>query len=102
MGELFRQVQLAIEQYLKTGRRVAEVNSHHAIVDFAAIAVILPADAHRVVAALGRARLVHTADGFRVRMIVDDDLLAAIAEFLFIPLDGFEESLQCPGCGLEV
>ncbi len=78
------------------------MDAHHTIVDFATAAVVLPTDTHGMPAALGRARLVDAADRFRVRMIFDDDLLTAISEFFFIPLDRFEKTLQGPRCGLEL
>ena len=69
------------------------MHSHHAIIHLSPIAVPLPRHAHRIVAALGDAGLVHHADRLRVTMILGHDLLATIVEFLFIPLDGFEETL---------
>jgi hypothetical protein len=67
--------------------------SHHAVVHFAPVAVPLPPDTHRVVAALGDPRLIHHADRLRVSVLSGHDLLATVVEFLFIPLDGFEETL---------
>jgi hypothetical protein len=93
IGEVFRQVQRAAEQHLKAGRRVTEMNTHHTVVDFAAIAVVLPAHAHRMLAALGRARLVDATDRLGMSVLLGDDLLAAVVEFLFIPLDRFEKAL---------
>ena len=87
---------------MKAGNRVAEMNSHDTIIDLASAAVVLPADAHGMPTALGRARLVHAADRVGVGMIFDDDLLAAISELFFIPLDPFEETLQGPRRGLEL
>ena len=78
---------------MKTGNRVAEVNAHHTIVDLPTVAVVLSTDAHGMPTALGRARLVHVADRFGVGMILDDDLLTAVSELFFIPLDRFEKSL---------
>jgi hypothetical protein len=72
------------------------MNAHHAVVDLAAVAVVLATDSHGVLAALGRPRLVHAADRFGVRMLFGDDLLAAISELLFIPFDRFEQALQRP------
>ena len=69
------------------------MNAHHAVVDLAAVAVVLPARAHRLLAALGRARLVDAADGLGMGLLLGDDLLAAVAEFFFIPLDRFEKAL---------
>lgn len=87
MRELLGQVQRAIEQHLKTGNRVAEMDAHHTIIDLPPIAVVLPADAHRLPAAFGRARFVHATDRFAVRMVCGNNLLAVISQFFFIPLD---------------
>jgi hypothetical protein len=69
------------------------MHSHHAVVHLAPIAVPLPRDAHRVVAALGNPRLVHDADRVGVTMIFGHDLLATVVELFFIPLDRFEKTL---------
>jgi len=93
IGKLFGQIDRAIQQHLKTGGRIAEMHSHHAVVDLPPIAVVLPTDAHRLFAALGRSRLIHAADRLGRRMVPGDDLLAPVSEFLFIPLDRFEKPL---------
>jgi hypothetical protein len=72
------------------------MNANHAIVDLASIAVPLASDASSLFAAFRRARLVHATDRFIVGMFPDNDLLAAIPQFLFIPLNRFEKPLQCP------
>ena len=87
---------------MKAGRRVADVDRHNRVVDLPAVAVPLTGNAHGCFAAFGRARLVHATDGLGVGMILGDDLLAAISESLFIPLDRFEKALQCPRRGLEL
>ena len=69
------------------------MHSHHAIIHLSPIAVPLPCHAHGVVAALGDAGFIHHADRLRVSMIFGHDVLTPIVEFLFIPLDGFEETL---------
>jgi hypothetical protein len=69
------------------------MHSHHAVVHLASVTVPLPRDAHRVVAALGNAGLVHHADRVRVTMILGHDVLATVVELFFIPLDGFEKTL---------
>jgi hypothetical protein len=69
------------------------MHSHHAVIQLAPVAVPLPRDAHRVVAALGNPGLIHYADRVRVSVIFAHDLLAAVVELFFIPLDGFEETL---------
>ena len=78
------------------------MNTHNTVVDLSAVAIPLAGNSHGRFAALGRARLVHTTDGLGVGMILGDDLLAAISEFLFIPLDRFEKALQRPRRGLEL
>lgn len=45
-------------------------------------------------ATFGRSRFVDTADGVRVSVFGNDDLLAAISQLLFIPDDRLEEALQ--------
>jgi hypothetical protein len=69
------------------------MHSHHAVVNLPAVSVPLPADAHRIFAAFGRARLVHATDGFGMGMVFRHDLLTPVSEFLFIPLDRFEKTL---------
>jgi hypothetical protein len=69
------------------------MHSHHTVIHLAPVAVPLPRNADRVVAALGNPGLVHDADRVGMRVIFGHDLLAAVVEFFFIPLDGFEETL---------
>lgn len=70
------------------------MDAHHAVVDLAAIAVVLPRGADRFLAALGDAGLVYAADGLDMCVVPRHDLLAAISQLLFIPLDRLEKSLQ--------
>jgi hypothetical protein len=77
------------------------VHGHHTVVDLGPIAVPLPTDPHGLFAALGRPRLIHAPDGIGMRMVLGDDLLAAISKLFFIPLDRFEEPLQRPWRSLE-
>jgi hypothetical protein len=44
-------------------------------------------------AALGHSRLIHGTDGLSVSVVLGHDLLAAIAQLFFIPLDRFEKAL---------
>jgi hypothetical protein len=69
------------------------MHSHHAIIHLPPIAVPLSPDANRIVPALGDGGLIHHADRLRMAMFSGHHLLATIMEFLFIPLDGFEEAL---------
>lgn len=77
------------------------MDSHHTVVDLSPVAVVLTSGAHRLDAAFGRAGLVHATDGLWVGMVLGDDLLAAISQLLFIPLDRFQKSLQRPRRRLE-
>ena len=63
------------------------MNAHNTVVDLSSIAIPLATGTHRLVAALGRAGLVHATDGIGVGMVFGDDLLAAVSELLFTPLD---------------
>lgn len=78
------------------------MHSHHAVVDLPTISVPLSIGTHRLLATLGRAGLVHAADGVDVGMLFRNELLAPVSELLFIPLDRFEKALQRPRRGLEL
>lgn len=78
------------------------MHSHHTVVDLALVAVVLPRDGDGFFAALADAGLVHATDGLAMRVILSHDLLAAVSQFLFIPLDRFEKALQGTGLGLEL
>ena len=69
------------------------MNTDGTVFDFSAIAVVLPRNTDRVTTALVGPRFVDGPNGLRVSMIFGDDLLAAVAEQFFIPLDRLEESL---------
>jgi hypothetical protein len=69
------------------------MHSHYAVVHLSPVPIPLPPDPHRIVPALGDRRFVHHADRVGVSVISGHDLLTAVVEFLFIPLDGFEETL---------
>jgi hypothetical protein len=69
------------------------MNAHHTIVDLPTATIPLSTDSHRLVAALARARFIHTTDGLGVGMLLGHNLLASISELLFIPLDRFEKAL---------
>lgn len=73
------------------------MHSHDAIVDLAAVAIVLSRGAHGFAATLADAGLVHAADGLGMRVVSDHQLLAAVSQFFFIPLDRFEEALQRAG-----
>jgi hypothetical protein len=69
------------------------MNGDRTVIDLATVPIPLAIDAHRIFATLRRTGLVHTTDGFVMGVVFRDDLLAAVAEFLFIPLDRFEKTL---------
>jgi hypothetical protein len=69
------------------------MHSHHTVIHLSPVAIPLPPHAHRVVAALGDPRLVHHTDRLRVSVLFGHRLLATVVEVLFIPLDGFQETL---------
>jgi len=76
------------------------MNGDRTVVDLPPVPIPLAIDAHRLWTALRRAGLVHATDGLVMGVVFRDDLLAAIPEFLFIPLDRFEKALQGPRRGL--
>ena len=69
------------------------MNGNHTVVDLTPVAVPLATGPNGLVAALGRARLVHATDRVGVGMLCDNDLLAPVSELLFIPLNRFEKAL---------
>jgi len=69
------------------------MNGNRTVIDFTTVPIPLAIDAHRLLAALRRAGLVHATDGLGMGMVFGDNLLAPISEFLFIPLDRFKEAL---------
>lgn len=93
VGPVFRQVHRAVQQHLKAGRTVAEMNAHNTVVHLPTVAIVLTTGAHRFLAALGRAGLIHATDRLGVRMVLDHDLLASISQLFLIPLDRFEKAL---------
>lgn len=66
----------------------------HAVLHLAAVAVVLSLHARRVAAAFGRSRFIDHADRLRVRVLARHQLLAAVAELLLVPSDGFEKTLE--------
>lgn len=78
------------------------MHAHGAIVDLAPVAIVLPTRPHRFAAAFGNAGLVHAPDGLGMCVLASHDLLAAISQFLFIPLDRFQETLQGAGTSPEL
>ena len=70
------------------------MHTHDAVLDFAAIAVVLSLDSHRVVAALRRTRFINAADRRGVSMLFGDKDLTSIAKFFSIPLNRLQKPLQ--------
>jgi hypothetical protein len=70
------------------------MHSHHAVIDLAAVAVVLPTCADGLAAAFGGAGFVHAADSLGMRMVASHDLLTAVSQFFFIPADRFQKALQ--------
>ena len=82
VDERLGQVQPAVKQHLKTGGRITEMHPHAAVVDLAAIPVVLPAHPHGVATALGRARLVDAADRCGMSLFAGPMSNAVIVGFL--------------------
>jgi hypothetical protein len=82
---------------MKVGAGIGQGHAVDAVLDLAAVAVVLTLHAGRVPAAFGRSRLVDHAQRLRVRVLGGHQLLAAVAEPLFVPPDRFEKSLERPG-----
>ena len=70
------------------------MHTHGAVLDFAAIAVVLSLDSHRMVAALGRTGLINGTNRIGMSMLFGDNGLTSIAKFFFIPPNRFEKSLE--------
>ena len=79
---------------MEVGTGIGQGHGVDAVLDFAAVAVVLTLHAGRVPAAFRRSRLVDHAQRFGVRMLGGHQLLAAVAEPLFVPADRFEKPLQ--------
>lgn len=78
------------------------MDSHHAVVDLAPVAVPLPRDAHRSVSAFADGGLVHHANRLGVRVLGRNDPLTLVVEFFLIPLARFQETLYSAGCLAEL
>ena len=79
---------------MKVGTGIGQGDGVDAVLDFAAVAVVLTLHAGRVRAAFGRSRLIDHAQRLGVRMLGGHQLLAAVAEEFFVPPDRFEKSLE--------
>lgn len=79
---------------MKVGTGIGQGDGVDAVLDFAAVAVVLTLHTGRVGTAFGRSRLIDHAQRLGVRVLGGHQLLAAVAEPLFVPADGFEKALQ--------
>ena len=82
---------------MEVGTGIGQGDGVDAVLDFAAVAVVLTLHACCVLAALGRARFINHAQRLRVGVLAGHQLLAAVAELLLVPRDGFEKTLERPG-----
>jgi hypothetical protein len=93
MGPIFGQVDFTVEQALKARGAVAHMDADDAIVHLAEAAEPLPPRPDRMRAALGGARFIDAADGLDMGVVTGHQLLTAVADVIFIPLDRFQETL---------
>jgi len=82
---------------VKVGAGIGQGDVVDAVLDLAAVAVVLTFHTCGLPAAFGCSRLIDHPQRLRVRMLGGHQLLAAVAEPLFVPADGFEKSLQGAG-----
>ena len=82
---------------MKVGAGIGQGDAVDAVLHFAPVAVVLTLHARGLPAALGRSRLIDHTQRLRVRMLGGHQLLAAVAEPLFVPPDRFQKSLERPG-----
>jgi len=69
------------------------MHADRTVFDLATIAVVLPTGTDGMRAAFGVARFVEDPDRVGMGVFLGDDLLAAIPQLFFIPLDRFEKAL---------
>ena len=81
---------------MKVRAGIGQSDGVDAVLDFAAVAVVLTLHTGRVGTAFGRSRLIDHAQRLRFRVLGGHQLLAAVAEPLFVPTDRFEKPLQRP------
>ena len=94
VSPVFGQIETTVQQASKSCSRIRQMHTHRAVVDLASVAVVLSGNAHGVMSALRNSRFINDAQGFQIRMFRRDKLLATIPEFGFVPLDGFQQTLQ--------
>lgn len=82
---------------MKVGAGIGQGDAVDAVLDLAAVAVVLTLHAGRVPPAFGRSRLIDHAQRLGVCVLGGHQLLAAVAESLFVPPDRFEKALQGAG-----
>ena len=79
MGPAFGQIQLTIQKRLKSGCGIPQMNRHDAILNLAAIAIVLPRNAGGIMTAFVNARLVDDPNRLRIGMLLRHDFLTQIA-----------------------
>lgn len=82
---------------MKVGTGIGQGDGVDAVLDLAAVAVVLTLHAGGVPAAFGRSRLIDHPQRLGVRMLGGHQLLAAVTQPLFVPPDGFEKTLERAG-----
>jgi len=87
------QVDITVQQTLKTGGAIAEMHADHAVVNLAATTQPLPCGTDGMLTALGRSRFVNAANGLLVSMLASNQPLAVVPHTELIPLDRFHEPL---------
>jgi hypothetical protein len=88
-----REVELTVEQTLKAGAAVAEMDTDDAVVDLATTTQPLPSRANGMHAAFDRSRFVQATDGLPMSVFASNELLALVPHFRLLPLDRFHETL---------
>jgi hypothetical protein len=82
---------------VKVGAGIGQGDVVDAVLDLAAVAVVLTLHTGGLPTAFGCSRLINHAQRLRVCMLGCHQLLAAVAEPLFVPPDRFEKSLERAG-----
>ena len=81
---------------MKVGAGVGQCDVVDAVLDLAAVAVVLTLHTRCLTAALGGAGFIDHANRRRIGVLAGHQLLAAVAESLLVPGDGLQKTLQCP------
>jgi hypothetical protein len=84
---------LAIEQTLKSGSTVTEMDTDDAVIDLPTTAQPLPVHADGLVSALGGSRFIDTTDGVGMGVLASDQVLTGVTQRAVVPLDGLQQPL---------